>query len=1156
MIDGDDADSTIDDATIDALLEREAALAEGRSPRNLPVGSEFDGLARTLDLLDAVWPTAVNPRALGAEGSRLGPFTLFEERGRGGCGVVYRALDNRMGRIVALKVLRDGLEGQERANLLREALAGRLDHPNIIQVHEVGIDADRAYIASAYCPGPSLQEWLESRESPVPPREAARIVMVLARAVAHAHSRGVLHRDLKPGNVLLWPEPSDGLDFTLRLSDFGLARLIEGFQNPDDPLGVLRTIAFSALGSPPYMSPEQAEGRPGGIGFASDIYGLGGILYALLTRRPPHMGESRDETLELARKGDVIPPARFRARLPRDLETIAMTCLAREPGRRYGSAEAVAADLERFSNGEPIKARRTPVVVRAMLQARRHPWRAVSAVLATILVIGGLAGVWLYTVRLRAANALFARSLYNGRLREAQTALDENRVENAQAILEQLPRIDGENEASFSERLLRRRAYDALHTFPVETRNAATIHLAGTRVTLIDDDGRIESIDVDPRSRGSTGIASATLGIWGRSDLIDMFNHGFAFHLGGQRLLISESPAGDMHRTFAVRLIDGSDAVESARWQRVDGLEKGYPRLLVAGEVLAIIGYDWNHKNAAVHLFRVRSPSEPHFSEFRGVGVVATRDSDRLLVLDHDRSRLVDAATGTVVRTLPGKGHFGLHPVYSAMNRAGSKLAGIDSDGSLVIHDLERDDAPIIDRIPAETVGIPMSLEFANDSLVLRTETTRVQGRPVILTRLRHPHTGRLRTIPQPNAELREPNVAISLDGRRIAIAGGAHEHWLLPTIVDSATGEVVAKFPGNSRGIHQIAFQDDGEALLIQPIGSRRLTLWSFERRAAVPPDRVAHRAEGWALAWSPDGRILASTADGDQDERALRFWDARSRSLIRGVFGHLSTVAALAYSPDGRMVVTGTLRTSRNLLLWDVKSGEFLGILPGMKGKARAVAWSPDGRTIAAAGDDGVVRLWDVSSKTLRAELSGHRDLIFGLAFRHDGGTLASASSDTTIRLWDPFTGRSIATLPAEEPLLGLSFRPDGRQLAAIGNQGGLYTWNGHPQEGDRPSTVLKLEEEELRAVAYSPDSRELAIAGKGRTIHIWDSQLHQEILKLKGHQELIHGLAFSPDGETLASIDHSGVIRFWDSETRVDDSSPPGIAARRGEPNRAER
>src|SRR5215471_17645611 len=321
---------------------------------------------------------------------RIRGYEVEEELGRGGIGIVYKAWHLRLQRPVAVKMLLAGAYAQphELERFLREAetVAG-LRHPNIVQVHEAGDVDGRPYFTMEFVEGGSLAQKLAS--TPQPARQAAALVAAVAEAVHAAHQRGIVHRDLKPGNILL---TADG---TPKLADFGVARRLEGAAG--------LTQSGAPLGTPSYMAPEQAEGKSRDVGPAADTYALGTILYELLTGRPPFRAETAAETLRQVIAQDPAPPSRLNARVPRDLETVCLNCLHKEPPRRYASAQALAEDLQRYGRGEPIAARPAGRLERLARWVRRHPAAAgLLAVLAVLVAATGTGALLLYQQQLAA----------------------------------------------------------------------------------------------------------------------------------------------------------------------------------------------------------------------------------------------------------------------------------------------------------------------------------------------------------------------------------------------------------------------------------------------------------------------------------------------------------------------------------------------------------------------------------------------------------------------------------------------------------------------------------------------------------------------------------------------------------------------------------
>jgi eukaryotic-like serine/threonine-protein kinase len=329
---------------------------------------------------DSAWPTWMPSADL----PQIPGYDVQELLGRGGTGVVYKAWHQRLGRAVALKMLLAGRLARptEQERLLREAAAvASLRHPNIVQIYDMGDLDGQRYFTMEYIEGGSLAQKLAG--APQPADQAAALVATLAKAIQVAHQSGIIHRDLKPGNVLL---TADG---TPKVSDFGLARRLDS----DSEL----TVTGVPVGTPSYMAPEQGLGQRNLIGPATDVYALGAILYELLTGRPPFRAETAATTLQQLLTEEPVPPTRLNRRVPRDLETICLKCLHKEPSRRYGSAAALAEDLQRFARCEPIAARPAGLLERMVRRARRHPAAAgLLAALAALAVTAGVGALLVY----------------------------------------------------------------------------------------------------------------------------------------------------------------------------------------------------------------------------------------------------------------------------------------------------------------------------------------------------------------------------------------------------------------------------------------------------------------------------------------------------------------------------------------------------------------------------------------------------------------------------------------------------------------------------------------------------------------------------------------------------------------------------------------
>jgi serine/threonine protein kinase len=305
-----------------------------------------------------VHPSTSAPLTVPAIARIFGEYEILAEIGRGGMGVVYKARQTALDRLVALKMILPGeladADDLKRFHTEAEATA-QLQHPGIVRVHEVGETDGKRYYSMDFIDGPSLSKLLSG--GPLAGRVAARYVAAVARAIHHAHRHGILHRDLKPSNILI-----DGDDHP-HVTDFGLAKKIGGDSK--------QTRTGAVLGTPSYMAPEQAAGRIHELGPACDVYGLGAILYELITGRPPFQSETQVDTLQHVLEREPVPPRLLNAKIEHDLETICLKCLEKKPSDRYASAEAVAQDLDRFLNGDVISARSINVLDRLVRELDR-----------------------------------------------------------------------------------------------------------------------------------------------------------------------------------------------------------------------------------------------------------------------------------------------------------------------------------------------------------------------------------------------------------------------------------------------------------------------------------------------------------------------------------------------------------------------------------------------------------------------------------------------------------------------------------------------------------------------------------------------------------------------------------------------------------------
>jgi WD40 repeat protein len=808
-----------------------------------------------------------------------------------------------------------------------------------------------------YVGGGSLADRLDG--VPRPPREAAGLVEALARAIAEAHRLGIVHRDLKPGNILMTPEGAP------KIADFGLAKLL----GSDSGL----TATESILGSPSYMAPEQAEGRTKTAGPRADLYSLGAILYELLTGRPPYRGATVLETLQQVKTTEPVPPSRLVPGLPRDVETIALKRLQKDPTRRYESGEALAEDLRRFRAGETIVARPVGSAERTARWCRRNP--TVAALLATLLLVltGGLAAVT--TLYLRA-----------DRLRDVA---DRNYSEADRA----------RGVAASNAETLARQLY-------INRVNLAYRECLANDVTTADR--LLESCD--PARRGwEWDYARA------RCHLESFNLGGFADHASATKspphrgpLDAAYSPDGRRIVTATswgniVRVWDATDGRQLAEVLDVGDQSRGVAfspadgRVAVGNAENAISLWDPDGRRAVQYL-------RGHSATIEDVAF--SRDGRRVASASRDGTvRLWDAETGREVACF--RGH--TSSVLSVAFRPdGKRLISCGEDGTVKIWDVEASSAVL----PLSSIGWGFRVAYSPDGTRLAAGFF-AQWFLVDLT------TGRVLREIIPHADIRfttSPTgqvareiiprgkqsggifgLAFHPDGKRLATCSEISG----PVIIwDAETGTRVMEFPEHGGRSWAVAFSPDGRSLATAgDDGTVRFRDAETGRAGLV---LSGHEGGAFALAFDPQGRKVATLGrDG-----VVRLWDAAggaSLGVFRGSVQHKTAAFgnALAFDAGGRRLAATS--DDGTVLVWDLDSPAAAPlVLRGHSRKVNCVLFGPGDRRITTASQDQTIKLWDASTGEEVFTLRGHTGGVLGIALSPDGRTLASTGTDTTVRLW----------------------------------------------------------------------------------------------------------------------------------------------------------
>jgi WD40 repeat protein/serine/threonine protein kinase len=1021
-------------------------------------------------------------------------YELRRELGHGGMGVVYEARQVALDRLVAVKLFRADLHAgeDELARFRGDAeVVARLAHPHIVAIYDIGEAGGRPFFALELVEGGSLADTIEG--TPQPARQAAKLVAVLARAMHFVHQRGIVHRDLKPANMLLVssdrPEavqlgstPEDVAGYEPKITDFGLAKRLD--------LGVGRTQPGAILGTPSYMAPEQAGGRNKEIGPATDVYALGATLYELLTGRPPFRAGTPLDTMLQVISDEPVPPARLNPMVPRDLETVCLKCLEKEPARRYATAEELAADLGRFLDGEPVVARPVSGVERGLRWARRHPAATglIAASGVALLALVGLAVAGYYTMWLNDARegekAQRERAdglLYFMSIERAHSAWRENDVKRADEILAGCDPALRNWEWGYLYRL----CHSDLRTFRGHTD-------AVVAVAWSSDGSRLASASVDKTVKiWDVQTGEEVLSLQGYTGAVG----GMAFSPDGTRLASASYDRGATNKPGEVKLWDAR----------------------TGQELRTLLG----------HTGGVR-------------GVAWSPDGTRLASASYDKTvKVWDTKTGQEVLSLQGHTEAVMGVAWSP---DGKRLASA-SDGYLGLREGVFAEVKVWDAKNGQEVLTPEGHMAPVCGVVWSPDGARLASAWPGQRRSDFPSpveggvtiwdakTGReMLTLKEHPGAVN--GIALSPDGTHLASAGG----WENPIVMvrDSHTGQEVLTLKGHTGAVNSVAFSPDGKRLASASV-DRTVKVWEVEwgQEALV---LKGHTDEVQGVAWSPDGRRLASASW----DKTVKVWDAQTGQEAltlkgHGYEGHGDEVWVVAWSPDGQRLASAGVHWWVNV--WDARTGKEALTLMGHTDSVFGVCFSPDGKRLASASKDKTVKVWDAQTGQEILTIKGHTDEVLGVAWSPDGTRLASASNDQTVKVWDAQTGQEALSLQGHTYV---AWSPDGKRLASAGVDGTVKVW-----DASTGRETLSLQGKNGR-VAWSPDGTRLASASLGNTVKVWDAKTGQEALTLRGHAGGVWSVAWSPDGSRLASAGGRGdlTVRVWPGRPLVPPHSEPEV------------
>jgi eukaryotic-like serine/threonine-protein kinase len=1095
--------------------------------------------------------------------------------GRGGMGIVYLVRQTALKRLAAVKVLRRGADAQERRRFRTEAeAAARLTHPHIAHIYEVGEHADQPYLILEYVEGGNLARRVAGNSWTF--REATELVRLLAEAVQYAHSQGVLHRDLTPANVLL-----DGAGRP-KITDFGLAKIMHSVSG--EP-----TRTEAVLGTPSYMSPEQAAGRSKQVGPAADVYALGAILYELLTGRPPFKGESPLDTLRQVLTDEPLSPRRLRPAVPRDLETICLKCLQNKAADRYATAAGLAEDLRRFLAGEPIQARPPSALRRLNHWGQRHPAAAVTLAASLLLAATVTLGSLWYSAQLSHAlageqeqrrvaerNEAYAGQLvYGSDMKLASQLLRAGDIYSLSDLLDRhLPTTGAKDHREFAWYYTRpfsqpsppdalqatRIGYVSLISFSTDGRLLMT---AGSG-----DHGLVQVWEMPLRRSQMTAHCLATA--HSHEQLAVLYPDGKTL------AVVPES------EWSAVRLLDVATGNPKGSLQHPADVN----RLVLSadGKTLFTVAGGNFHRWDAISLRKC----EPGVNvESNNVLLTPSPDGRTLASVTADRQglELSDLSRGALIQRVRFSGPietltYSPTGKFLAVGQKNDKIHFFHTDRGQLIGwpmgpEVSRENMPVAFSPDDHWVAIGLDEEVQLWDVRNRTFHRRLRWQASWISTLSFSPDGQLLSVGTQEgllhfvnpyrppahdtlrADLRPSGApAITHNGKTLAIP----DEDGTVKIVDAGSGKVRLTLPVQDVHFLVSAFSPDNCTLATTSPNDTRVRLWD----TTTGREKESLRAgplELTCYAYSPTGNLLAAGEAGDN----VWVWDLTTGQLRGKLPGHGSDVNCLAISADGRVLVSSD--SLNNVNLWDLPPQGPLPRVPReqlkLPGNHYSVAFAPTGRTLAVGQSNGEVALLEVpevgAARRLGAPLMIGSIVRF-VAFGPDGRFLLVGRDDPSPQgrfiVWDVRSHSLHASLWVYD-INGAAWMPDGRLLVrSLARQVrilDLKTGAARLLPDQAPWPVLSL--------AFSPDSQSLYLGTgdplgaiqtrpnawlkedhrcKGDVadaVRVWDVVHLAPGPRLPGEQawSLPEQIALSAEGRFLAAGGDDGSIRVWDLQGR---------------------
>jgi WD40 repeat protein/tRNA A-37 threonylcarbamoyl transferase component Bud32 len=1008
----------------------------------------------------------------------FGDYELLDEIAHGGMGVVYRARQISLNRVVALKMIRAGLLADDAAvrRFRAEAeAAASLDHPNIVPIYDVGECAGQHYFTMKLTEGARLVDWA-SREGCWTTgglecwTAVARLAAKAARAMEHAHQRGILHRDLKPGNILL----DDGGE--PHVSDFGLAKRTESELD--------LTLSGTMLGTPSYMSPEAASGHAKQITTASDVYSLGAILYELLTGTAPFGAATAVATLRQVIDEPPRRPRSVNPRADRELEIICLKCLEKDPARRYVSAAALAEDLERKAKGEPILASRASPPEMVWQWCRRNP---ATAGLTTALIMLFLAGFVLVLMEWRRADAEAEKDrqrLVRMNVVAGLRSAEDGDLASALPCLVEALRLDESNPAKSAQH---------------RTRIAAALRQAPRLTQLWTHDAGVNDAEFSPGGQRAISASSdGTARVW---DVRSGQALGQVIRTGSSLDRAIFSPDGKLVAT-------ADSAGKIGFWQADTGQSLPSPIALATRLNCIVFSPDsrwlaaaYNDHTARLWDVRTGQQRGPPLTNSSDVKCVCFSPDGRFLAIS------TVGGTAELWRTDTGEptGVVLRHHDYIrtvAFSRDGRRIVTACQDGT----------AQVWDTLTGAPHGAqlrhPVAVfcaEFSPDGSKVAT------GSDDGTARVWDAETGQATSPPLVHSETVK-QVTFSPDSRLLLTASDDHT----ARVWDAATGALFFSPLWHGNIVNRATFSPDGKSVLTASMdGTARL--WSLELAA---PETTNSAKRAWLM--PGPGKVVTSSGS------AVQIWKAARGGRPLQTLSAAGVLQTAAINPDGKRLLLGW--EDGHAQVWDLGTGQMQSQFIHTK-VVKAVRWRPDGQAVVSAGGDEIAQEWNPDTGIAMVPAFSHKQPVSCVAFSPDGRRIATGSDDGTCGIWDSFTGARLAPLLVHsKDLESICFSPDGQRVLTASCDGTARVWVA--ATGAECTPPMRHGNWVTEAI-FSPDGTKTMTASDDGTARVWDAATGAP---LTAPLWLGHGVfraRFSRDGRRVLAENYL-CVQVWDSTT----------------------